>query len=287
MSIDNNIIVSPILKMRALYNSLRKSEKKVADYIQAHPDEVILSSITNLAEKVGVSEASIIRLCKVMGYVGFQELKINIAKTIIEPTKYIHEEINDQDTINEKIKKVFVANIKALEDTLNVLNPYHVEQSIKALANAKRIEFYGLGGSGSVALDAQHKFFKYGTPCLAYVDSHMQIMSAATLGKGDVVIGISHSGSTKDLIDSLSVASKAGATTICITSSINSPITKVSDYTLLVLAKEVAYKTEPMTSRIAQLSIIDTLSIGVALERKEKVLKNIDKTRQALILKRY
>jgi DNA-binding MurR/RpiR family transcriptional regulator len=279
--------LNPILKMRAIYPSLRDSEKKVVDYIQAHINEIIYLSISNLAEKCGVSEASIIRLCKAMKFSGYQELKINIAKFIVEPVKYIHEEVNENDSTEEIIRKVMTADMKAIEDTLKVLDPVQIEKSIKALSNAGRIEFYGVGGSGLVALDAQHKFFKYGISCIAYNDPHMQIMSASLLHKGDIVVGISHSGSTKDLINSLSEASKAGAATICITSSIKSPITKVCDYTLLVLAKELEYKTEPMAARIAQLSVIDILAVGVSLNRKDIVIENLDKARKALISKRY
>jgi RpiR family carbohydrate utilization transcriptional regulator len=279
--------MNPILKLRAIYPSLRDSEKKVADYIQANSNEIIYLSIGNLAEKCGVSEASIIRLCKAIKFSGYQELKINIAKFFIEPEKYIHEDAKENDSINEIIRKVMTSDIKAIEDTLKTLDAHQVESAVKALSNANRIEFYGLGGSGVVAFDAQHKFFKYGIHCIAYNDPHMQIMSASLLHKGDVVVGISHSGSTKDLVNSLSEASKAGATTICITSSMKSPITKASDYTLLVLAKEQLYKTEPMASRIAQLAVIDVLSVGVSLRRKNLVVENLDKARKALISKRF
>lgn len=279
--------LNPILKMRTLYSSLRESEKKIVDYIQTYTEEIIYLSIGSLSEKCGVSETSVIRLCKAMGYVGYQELKINIAKTIIEPMKYIHEAVNENDPVEEIIRKVMTADMKAIDDTLKILDPSQVSKSIDVLSNANRIEFYGVGGSGVLAFDAQHKFFKYGIPCIAYNDPHMQIMSASMLRKGDVVVGISHSGSTRDLINSLSAASKAGATTICITGSIKSPITKVSDYKLLVLAKEAEFKTEPMASRIAQLAVIDVLAVGLALKRTNVVLENLDKTRKSLITKRY
>ena len=279
--------IEPILKIRSLYPSLRASEQKVADYIENHLNEIVYLSISNLAEKSGVSQASVIRLCKAMGYEGYQELKINIAKSTVEPVKYIHEEITGEDSMEDLIRKVMIADMKALEDTIKTLNEEQVKHAIDALTNAKKIEFYGLGGSGPIAFDAQHKFFKLGIHCIAYNDNHMQAMAASMLNKGDVVIGISHSGSTKDLIESLTVASKAGATIICITSSVNSPITKVSDYKLIVSAKELEYKTEPMASRIAQLGVIDVLSVGVALNRKNVVLENLSKTRKALIPKRY
>jgi RpiR family transcriptional regulator, carbohydrate utilization regulator len=279
--------INPLIKMRILYDSLRTSEKKVADYIEKNTNEIIHLSISALSEKCQVSETSVIRLCKAMGYVGYQDFKINLAKNMIEPVKYIHEELEDLDDVSKIVHKVMVANMKAIEDTLKIIDNLEIEKAINALLKAKRINFIGLGGSGAVAIDAQHKFFRTGIPCFAYTDSHMQIMSSSMLEKNDVVIGISHSGSTKDIVDALHVASKAGATTICITSSGKSPVTNAADIKLIVYAKELAYRTEPMASRIAQLSIIDILSVGVALRRKNIVVDNIDKTRAALITKRY
>lgn len=279
--------LSPLVKIRTLYHSLRASEQKVADYIEAHPEEVIYLSISALADKCGVSEASVIRLCKVLGYEGYQELKISMARSLIKPVKYIHEEIEEGDSVDKITQKVMVADMKAIEDTLKILDKGEVEKAIEALSKAKRIEFYGLGGSASVAFDAQHKFLRHGIPCIAYNDAHMQVMSASMLGKGDVVIGISHSGSSRDIVDSLENASKAGAATICITSSEKSPVTRASSIKLIVSARELSYRPEPMASRIAQLAVIDVLSVGVALNREKIFIKNLEKSRQALITKRY
>lgn len=282
---DGNI--DPLIKIRALYHNLRASEQKVAHYIENHTDEIIYLSISALAEKCQVSETSVIRLCKAMGYEGYQDLKINLAKSMIEPVKYIHEELEENDDVSKIIRKVMVADMKAIEDTLQILDSTEVSKAIEVMAKANKIEFIGLGGSAAVAVDAVHKFFRTGINCSAYMDSHMQIMAASMLEKDDVIVGISHSGSTKDIVDALKVASKAGAATICITSSANSPVTKVSSIQLIVSAKELAYRTEPMASRIAQLSVIDVLSVGVALKRENIVINNLDKTRKALITKRY
>lgn len=286
MDIQNHT-QDPLIRLRAMYESLRASEKKVADYVEAHANEIIYLNISAVAENCKVSEASVIRLCKVLGYEGFQDLKINIARSLIEPVKYIHEELEEGDDIEKIIQKVMVADMKAIEDTLRTVDKKEVEKAIDVIAQARKVEFYGLGGSGTVAFDAQHKFFKLGIPCIAYSDSHMQAMSASMLGKGDVVIGITHSGSTKDIINSLSIAVNSGAQTICITSSVKSPATNVAGIKLIVSAKELAYRTEPMASRIGQLAVIDVLSVGVALRRKEIVVGNLEKARKALVHKRY
>ncbi|MGI5966920.1 MULTISPECIES: MurR/RpiR family transcriptional regulator [Anaerotruncus] len=285
VEIENN--ANALLHLQTHYSTLRASEKRIADYILSRPDEIIYLSITSLANECHTSETSVIRLCKAMGYKGYQDFKINIAKSIIEPSKQIHEAVTNQDSTADIIKKVMSSNIKAIEDTMQVLSSQQVQLAIDAISKTRRLEFYGMGGSGSVALDAQHKFFKYGFSCIAYTDPHMQAMSAATMGPDDVAFGISHTGSSKDIVENLEIASKAGATTICITGGLKSPITKVSDIVLMVVSKEQSYKPEPMSSRIAQLAIIDVLSVGVALTRPDAVLNNLQKTRSALATKRF
>lgn len=284
---DQEPNTNALLQLRAHYNSLRSSEKRIADYILAQPDEIIYLSISALAELVDVSETSIIRMCKAIGYNGYHAFKINIARGIVDPRKQIHEEIGESDSTADIIRKVMSANIKAIEDTMDYLSAAEVQRAIDAISKTNRLEFYGMGGSGAVAVDAQHKFFKYCASCIAYSDSHMQAMSAATMKPGDVAVGISHSGRTKDLIDNLKVASAAGATTICITGGIKSPITLTCDIVLPVVSKEQSYRPEPMSSRIAQLSIIDVLSVGVALTRPDDVIKSLEKTRSSISHKRY
>lgn len=276
-----------LLRLRANYNSLRSSEKRIADYILSNPEKTIYQSITMLSEKVKVSETSIIRLCKAIGYSGFQDFKINIAKCTVEPRQQIHEEVSEGDDITDIIHKVMSANAKAIDDTMEFINIHQMQLAVEAISKTQRLEFYGVGGSGAVAIDAHHKFFKYCRSCIAYVDPHMQAMSAATMKPGDVAFGISHTGYTKDTVENLAIASKVGATTICITGGMKSPITKVCDIVLHVVSKEQAYKPEPMSSRIAALSIIDVLATAVAFTRPDDVLTNLQKTRKSISSKRY
>lgn len=277
-----------ILKIKASYDSLRKSEQKVADYILQHEDQIVYQSITTLAEHVKVSETSVIRLCKAIGYDGFQDFKLNVALGVVEPSKQIYDDISLQDDIPDIISKVKVANINAVEDTMKFLDAKQVKKAAEAIAKTCRLEFYGVGGSGILAMDAQHTFFKYidGT-CIAYADPHMQAMSASTMKPGDVVVGISNTGATKDTVESLKIAKATGATIISITGGIKNPVTRVSDFSFTVIAKENYSKPEPMSTRIGVLSIIDTLATAVALTRPEKILANLKKTREALANKRF
>ncbi len=226
-------------------------------------------------------------MCKKLGLRGFQELKIALATEKIQPIKTIHQAVQEGDDLETILKKVFSANIRAMESTLNVISVKEIERAIEAILNARQLQIYGVGGSGPVALDAQHKFMKTGIPTVAYVDSHMMAMSASILEPQDVVIGISASGSSKDIIDALELAKNRGATTIGITHYARTPLDRVLDIKLSVSSEETFYRTESTSARIAQLSIIDTLYIGVALRRLDKIIENLKLTREAIVPKRF
>lgn len=285
----NNIneLTGTLIKLRSIQPSLRTAESRVADLILSNPQEIIKMSITDLAEKCNVAEATIVRLSKKLGYSGFQEMKISLARDLVEPIKNIHEEVSPTDDLHIIGQKVFHSAIESLSDTLKILDFEELEKAIKAIASARKVDFYGVGASGIVALDAHHKMFKTGLNSAAYNDPHMQIISASLLSKGDVAVGISHSGSTKDTIESLKAAKDANATTICITSFMKSPITKVSDIKLVVASRETAFKSEAMASRIAQLCLIDLIIVGVSILRQEKSLEAIDRIRRGVARKRY
>ncbi len=274
-------------RIREMKKSLRNAEEQVANYILLHHGEIINLPITELSERAGVSEATVVRMCQKLGYKGFQELKIALALELVRPVQTIHEEVGEEDDVAQVVEKVFRGNMVAIESTLKVLSMGDMGRAIDALANAKKIEIYGVGGSGAVARDAGHKFMKTGIPCVAYDDPHMQVMSASLLGPGCVVIGISHSGSSKDIVEALSVAKEVGATTICITNYAKSPIDKVADIKLSTASKETSFRTEGTASRIAQLCIIDALFVGVGLRRTGDIVENIQKTRRAVVIKHY
>ncbi len=280
---ENNILE----KIKEQKESFRDSEEKVANYILARWQEVLHLPITELAERIGVSEATIVRMCKKLGLRGFQELKIALATEKIQPIKTVHQAVQERDDLETILKKVFSANIRAMESTLNVISVKEIERAIDAILNARQLQIYGVGGSGPVALDAQHKFMKTGIPTVAYIDSHMMAMSASILEPQDVVIGISASGSSKDIVEALELAKNRGATTIGITHYAKTPLDRVLDIKLSVSSEETFYRTESTSARIAQLSIIDTLYIGVALKRLDKMIENLKLTREAIVPKRF
>jgi RpiR family carbohydrate utilization transcriptional regulator len=273
--------------VRTHLDDLRNSEKKVALAVLGSPDKVIYQSISELAENAGTSEPTVLRFCRALGFKGYHDLKIQVAQDLVPEVKNIHEDVTRGDDAATLIRKVLNANVIAINATLDILDPGMVDRSIQALARAKHIDFFGLGGSGAVAMDAYHKFFRLGIPCGWQSDSHMQAMSAALMTPRNVVLVISHSGSSKDIVESLDIAKANGATTIAIVSHRKSPVASLADIPLCVHAKETGFKPEPMSSRIAHLSVIDVLAVGVALRRSEDFVASVQKTRRALVGKRY
>ncbi len=276
-----------LARLKGVYRSLNPAEKKVGDYILAYPEEVIGLSITEVAENSKASEATVVRVSQLVGYQGFQELKIMLAKDLGSFFAEIREEIKRGDSMSEVTAKVLQTNIQAIRDTLDVLDVGEMERTVKAISNARRVDFYGVGASGIVALDAQSKFLRINIESMAFIDPHLQAISAALLTKRDVAVGISHSGSTKDIVDSLSLAKSSGATVICITNYMRSPIAKISDIELFTASREATFRSGAIASRIAQLSVIDVLFLGVLMSRYDSTVKSLEKTTEAVKTKRY
>jgi len=269
------------------YANFRKSEVKVADYVIEHADVVIHFSVSELADQALVSEPTVIRFCRALGCKGYQDFKIRLAQSIVPAVRSIHETVNEGEEVPELIRKVFDANSAAISRTLDTLDFASVRQAILDLAAAETIIFFGLGGSAVVAMDAYHKFFRIGIPCHWFNDPHMALMTAAMMRPGQVFVAVSHSGSSRDVVEALEVAAASGATTLAIVSHSKSPVSKVATRTLCVASSETGYRFEPMASRIAHLSVIDVLSVGVSLHLSDKVVANLAKSRKALARKKY
>ncbi|MEH7884114.1 MurR/RpiR family transcriptional regulator [Bacillus sp. JJ1609] len=276
-----------IVKIKAIYSSLSSKEKAVADYILKNPQEIIHLSITEFSENSSVAEATIFRFCKRLGFRGYQAFKIALASEVVEPIKNIHEEIKEEDEVLTLAEKVFNGHIEAIKDTLNLLDGQVLESIVETLSRATRIDFYGSGGSSAIAMDAYHKFLRTGINCHAHSDGHQQIISAALLGPCQAAIGISHSGSNKDVIEALRIAKANGAATIAITNHYKSPLTKEADYVLYTTSRETYFRSEALASRLVQLSLIDVLHVAVSVRKQEETLGNLQKIREAISIKRY
>lgn len=273
------------LNIKILYGEMGKAEKRIADWINENPGKLISLSIVELAEKCKCSEATIVRFSKRLGLSGYQELKISLASESDKPT--VNTSITSDDTAYEMYEKVCNDIYCSLEMTKKSLNPKSLELAAEKICNAGKIVIFGLGNSASIALDASHKLIRAGLNAVAYSDNHMQVIAASHLKDGDVAIAVSHSGSSKDIVDALRIAREHGATTITVTNSGKSPILRYSDIVLSTTADETQYNILALNSRIVQLAIIDSLYFYVVYKRSSYSLDSIKETEHALMSKKY
>ncbi|EIT83836.1 RpiR transcriptional regulator [Fictibacillus macauensis ZFHKF-1] len=276
-----------LTQIRSSYGQFSEKEKKIADYMLEHPQDIIHSSITEVADRLQVADATVFRFCKRLGYKGFQAFKIALASDVVEPLQDIHETIAQDDSSIQIAQKVFQSNISTLEDTRHVLDEKNFQLVVEALLAARRIEFFGNGGSGIVAMDAHHKFIRTGKPSIAYTDTHFQLMSASQLTADDVAVFISHSGTNKDLLQVMNVAKEAGCVTISLTDYAKSALSERADLSLHTVSIETEFRSESLSSRIAQLSVIDALYVNVMMKRHEQSKASLQRMRSAISEKKY
>ena len=263
---------------------LRKSEAKVADFVLAHANEVISMRIVDLASRSQVSEPTVIRFCRALGFDGFQSFKLQLAQQLGMGSVTTQFAVDDGDTVTDLRNKVFDTTIGSLLAVREELDPAILEQAIHTISNARRVEFYGFGASGSVAADAQHKFFRLQLSTAAYTDPHIQHMSAISLGEEDVVVAISQSGRTRALLASVSLAMEAGATVIGLAPK-DTPLSAQCTIPIYVNMEENLQAFTPVSSRIAHLVVIDVLATGVARQRKpllKEHVRRLKKSQKAL-----
>ncbi|MCM8901931.1 MurR/RpiR family transcriptional regulator [Caldicoprobacter algeriensis] len=273
-----------IVKLQAIYDTLKTAEKKVADLLLEKPDFFANATIVEVADEAGCSEATIVHLARKLGYSGYHELKSILIEGRKDNPTYLYKEITEGDSYEQVIKKVFRASIHALEDTLNVLDMGEYKRAVDAICNAQKIVLCGVGDAATVARSGYLKFFRIGLNVQMSDDLDVQLMSVSHLSKGDVVIAISHTGKTKSILEVVKYAKAVGATIICITNYPVSPLAKHSDIVLLTATFAEHVKGEVISKRVAELCIIESLYVNILLNRKDKLAKNLDKSNLALEL---
>ncbi|MEP4487184.1 MAG: transcriptional regulator HexR [Halioglobus sp.] len=260
---------------------LKKSEAKVANVILQDPDAATRSSIAVLAAAANVSEPSVNRFCKRFGASGFPDFKLQLAKSLVSGVRYMSRAVEMNDDVNTYPGKLFDNTINALVQARQALPITAIEEAVEHLAKAKRILFFGLGTSAAVAKDAEHKFFRLGIPVSTHDDILMMRMLATSAGAGDVVFFISHTGRTKALVEAANLAHATDAIVVSLTTA-DSPLAAASDCTIELSDTENTDEYLPMTSRIVQLVILDTLATGVTLKRGETLLPHLARIKQSL-----
>lgn len=261
--------------------SMRKSERKVAEFVLNHSREVINLRIVDLAAKAGVSEPTVVRFCRAIGCDGFQEFKLSLAQQLASSPSIGQIAVTDSDTVEDFSHKVFDATVDTLLKVRDQINTTNIYKAIDALVKANRVEFYGFGASASVAMDAQHRFFRLQVATAAYSDSHIQKMSAMSLSAGDVVVAISQSGQTRSLVETMQTVKEAGAIVIGLAPR-GTPVAKTATIPICIDVEEEFEIYTPLSSRIAHLTVIDVLAIGVAQRKGSKLQGHLYRLKQGM-----
>ena len=274
------------MKIRSLLPGLARAEQRVAKVVLENPGTVAHRSITEVAEQAGTSETTVTRFCKAIGVGGYPELRIALAAdTARSQARANHDmggDIGPGDDLKQVVGKVAFADARAVEETAEQLDIESLDKVVQAVAGARRVDVYGFGASAFVAFDMQQKLHRIGLTCFAWNDTHIALTSAAVLTAADVAVGISHTGSTSETVEALRVARETGATTVALTNFPRSPITEVADHVLTTAARETTFRSGAMASRIAQLTVIDCLFIGVAQHHVDSAKTALEATYEAV-----
>ncbi|MBZ9569167.1 MurR/RpiR family transcriptional regulator [Modicisalibacter tunisiensis] len=273
-------------RIRARLDELNRSERKVADVILQDPATATGLSIATLAQAASVSEPTVNRFCRNFDAKGYPDFKIKLAQSLAGGTPYVSRSVERGDDAARYGDKIFGATIAALDDARRALDAKRVERAVDYLIQAKQISFFGLGASGPVAQDAQHKFFRFNLPVMVYEDVLMQRMVAAASHTGDAIVIISYTGRTRELVEIARLARSNGAVVLGITAP-NSPLARECTETLEVIAPEDTDVYMPMTSRMIHLALIDVLATGVTLRRGEDFQTHLKKIKDSLQATRF
>ena len=273
-----------LVRVRAVMPALAPAEQRVANAVLADPGGVAAMTISELAEVASTSETTVIRFCKQIGVPGYPQLRLQLAAQSAQENirPEVGGDIEPGDSLADVVGKVAFADERAVRETAQQLDVDALSKVVAAVAKAPRVDLYGAAASSFVALDLQQKLHRIRRVAFAWSDVHVMLTSAALLGEDDVAIGISHTGTTIEVVEALEEAAKHGATTVAVTNFPRSPLAKTADLVLTTAARETTYRSGAMASRIAQLTVIDCLFIGVAQQVLPDARKALEETASAV-----
>jgi DNA-binding MurR/RpiR family transcriptional regulator len=279
--------LSTVVRVRSLLPSLPPAEGRVAQRVIDDPESVANSTITELAQACGTSETTVIRFCRAIGFSGYPELRLTLATEAgraqgVTGGRIVGSDISADDTLEQVIEKIAFADARAVEETANQLDVRALDKVVSAIVGARRVDIYGVGASAFVAFDFQQKLHRIGRTSYAWSDAHIMLTSAAVLRAEDVAVAISHTGATVETIDALGVARRRGATTVALTNFPRSPIAEVADLVLTTAVRETTFRSGATASRLAQLTVIDCVFVGVGQRTYEPTLEHLEATHEAV-----
>lgn len=280
--------VNPAVSIRSIFPSLPPAERRVAEAILTRPAEIVGLSIGAVAEEASTSEATVVRFCKKAGFGGYPELRLALASEVGRSAAQgpgamtMTMDIGPDDSLGDIVANVGALDAQAIGDTVGQLDIDVLTHVVDELAGARRVELYGIGASGLVAIDLEQKLRRIGLPAAAAVDGHAALTSAAVLTRHDVAVAISHSGQTLDTIDPIELARSQAATTVAITNYPQSPLATAADLVLTTAARESTFRAGAMASRSAQLTVVDCVYLGVAQRHYDDTIVALDRTSTAV-----
>jgi RpiR family carbohydrate utilization transcriptional regulator len=262
-------------------DSLSRAEKKVGTWILEHPRQAAAATLREVAAASGASEPTVVRFCRHVGAAGFRELTLRLTEALSRPASFVHAGVTESDGIDDAVSKVLDSSIQALLDLRGDLGNLPLDAAVEALVSARQIVFAGLGASGHVAGDAQHKFFRLGIPCSVFTDAPGLVQFAAIAAADDVLVIASHTGTWPALGESARLARRRGATVIALTDP-QSPLAREVDIPIACRVREDTSIYTPMSSRLAQLALFDALQTSVALALGVDAVERLSNAKQAL-----
>lgn len=266
--------------------ALNKAERKVAEVILEDPQQATRYSIAALAQAARVSEPTVNRFCRSFGVSGYPELKIQLAQSLASGAAYVSRAVEADDGPEAYTRKIFGSAIASLDAACKSIDPQLVSRAVDLMIQARQIHFFGLGASAPVALDAQHKFFRFNLPVTAHADVLMQRMLASVAHTGELFVIVSYTGRTRELVEVARIARDNGASVLGLTAA-GSPLAKVCTLSLDIPLPEDTDIYMPMTSRIIQLTVLDALAAGVTLRRGVDFQPHLRKIKESLLATRF
>ncbi len=277
-----------IATIHNLFNELTETEKRIASFILKFPDKIVNMTSKELAETCDTVPSAVNRMCKSIGVEGFAKLRLSLASEVSkEEFSKNSAPFDKEDTPKVIFNKVFNSGINTLKNTYEMLDFTKIDLMAKKIASANRVFIFGVGTSAVVAVDAAYRFSQLDIQAYAYTDILQMNVMAKNMKEGDVAFGISHSGTTKAVVDTMRCSKQAGATTISLTSFTKSFLYNESDYSVSVYADEKNYPVEAVSARVAHICVIDALMLTIASLNYEDYLKHISKRNKTLDYIRY
>lgn len=253
-----------LARMRGIYPSLPPSERKVVDFILANVEDAIRMTLAELAQRSSVSDASVVRLCRSLGYNNFLELKIALTRSINDSPRLIYDDVQQGDPSPMIARKVLRTAVEAVQDTLQMLDDIAFERAVQLIHHAERILIVGVGSSGPLAQELYNRLIRMRMNCHVHTDIYLQVVEAALLTERDVVVAISQNGTSLGPVRTATEAKMKGAKIVTITGNPSSPLTALSDAVLLTVSHET--RLETIDSRVAQHALIQALYVALAMQ---------------------